>query len=391
MNAIELLGIIGSGETSTVQFKQKLDNEDSIAQEIIAMSNSKGGIILIGVEDKTGKISGLDYEQLRVYGNKLATIANDRVKPQVFVTTEVVSFESSKEEEKKVLIVYVPEGIAKPYKDNHGAIFVKQGADKRRLTDNNEQIRLLQQSGMLYVDEWIVPKTTQEDIDISKVKEYIKQIQKRKSADDFEVSDIQLNNLSIIEDSKLTLGGLLFFSKHPQKYRPLFCIKAVSYFGNSIGGTDYRDKENIEGTIPDMFEQTMKFMKGNLHHVQVEKNFNSQGVLEISKIALEELVLNALVHRDYSKNSPIRVMIFDDRLEIVSPGPLPNSLTIENIKLGQAVARNNLLVSYASKLLPYSGYGSGIIRAIEEQPNIEFYNDVQGEQFRVVIQRPEKK
>jgi len=84
-------------------------------------------------------------------------------------------------------------------------------------------------------------------------------------------------------------------------------------------------------------------------------------------------------------------MIFDDRLEIVSPGPLPNSLTIENIKLGQAVARNNLLVSYASKLLPYSGYGSGIIRAIEEQPNIEFYNDVQGEQFRVVIQRPEKK
>ncbi len=111
---------------------------------------------------------------------------------------------------------------------------------------------------------------------------------------------------------------------------------------------------------------------------------------EISKIALEELLQNALTHRDYTKNSPIRLFIFDNRVEIISPGALPNNLTIENIKLGNAVVRNNLVVSFSSKLMNYRGVGTGVARALKEQPNIEFENDVEGEQFKVVIPRPQK-
>jgi len=125
-----------------------------------------------------------------------------------------------------------------------------------------------------------------------------------------------------------------------------------------------------------MFEEAMSFFSSNLHAVQDGQNFNSTGKLEISQIALEELLQNALVHRDYSKNSPIRIMIFDNRIEIVSPGTLPNSLTIENIKMGNAVVRNNLLVSYCSKLMQYRGFGSGITRALEVQPDIEMINDM---------------
>ena len=94
-----------------------------------------------------------------------------------------------------------------------------------------------------------------------------------------------------------------------------------------------------------------------------------------------------MVHRDYSKNAPIRLMIYDNRVEIVSPGCLPNSLTVDNIKLGNAAVRNNLIVSYCSKLMNYKGFGSGIIRSINSQPNIEFINDVAGEQFSVIIPR----
>lgn len=108
---------------------------------------------------------------------------------------------------------------------------------------------------------------------------------------------------------------------------------------------------------------------------------------EISRIALEELLQNTLVHRDYSKNAPIRIMIFDNRIEIVSPGTLPNSLTVENIKMGNAVVRNNLFVSYCSKLMHYRGFGSGITRALEAQPDIKMINDVEGEQFKVIIPR----
>ena len=197
--------------------------------------------------------------------------------------------------------------------------------------------------------------------------------------------------MNIIKDGRITLGGLLFFAKHPQKYRPAFCVKAISFFGNSIGGTDYRSSKDIEGTIPEMFEETMSFFTSNLNHIQDGQNFNKVGKLEIAQTALEELLQNALVHRDYSKNSPVRVMIFDNRIEIVSPGALPNSLTIENLKMGNAVVRNNLLVTYCSKMMIYRGFGSGITRSFENQPNIELINDVDGEQFKVIIPRPEKK
>ncbi|NUM43015.1 MAG: putative DNA binding domain-containing protein, partial [Leptospiraceae bacterium] len=377
MNAIELLDIISAGETSKVQFKREIDNDDSIAAELIALSNSKGGIILFGVEDKKGTVLGLNYEQLQLYNNRIATIANEKIKPQIFLYTEVVSVPSGTAE-KKILVVEVSEGIAKPYKDKNGTIWIKQGSDKRRLIDNNEQVRLFQQSGILYLDEMVIPQTSIDDINLVKVEQYIKVIQKREADEKIEISEALLTNLNILKDARLTLGGLLFFAKNPQKYRPAFCIKAISFFGNSIGGTDYRSSQDIEGTIPEIFEDTMRFFKTNLYHIQAGQNFNSIGKLEVSQTALEELLQNALVHRDYSKNSPVRVMIFDDRIEIISPGTLPNSLTVENIKMGNAVVRNNLLVSYCSKLMNYRGFGSGVARALSQQPNIDLINDIEG-------------
>ncbi len=383
MNALELLEIIGSGETSKVQFKRTLDNQDSFAAEMIAMSNSKGGIILVGVEDKTGKIVGLDYTELQKIGNQVSTIANELVKPLIYITTEVVVLPT----EARVLVVHVSEGTNKPYKDNNGTIWIKQGADKRRMTDNNEIMRLFQQSGSLSYDEMIVRSTSITDIDEDKVREYLDKIT---DSDKVELNETVYKNLNILKDNSLSLGGLLFFAKEPQKYRPAFCIKAVSFVGNDLGGNYYRDSQDIVGTIPDMFNQAVSFFTRNLQYIQKDKNFNSVGDLEISKIALEELIQNALTHRDYTKNSPIRLFIFDNRVEIISPGALPNNLTIENIKMGNAVVRNNLVVSFSSKLMNYRGIGTGIVRSLKEQPDIEFFNDVEGEQFKVVIPRPQK-
>jgi len=389
MDAKELLDIIASGETSRVQFKEKIDNDNSIAAEIIAFSNSRGGVILIGVEDKEGRVVGLDYRQLQQYNNKLSTIATDRINPQVFLYTEVVTV-PSESGEKKVLVVDVAEGINKPYKDNTGVIWIKQGSDKRKLVENNELLRLFQQTGLLHVDEMIVPQTSIDDVKFDRVVEYLKAIKKNGNDDEITVTETLLNNLNILRDGHLTLGGLLFFAKDPQRYQSTFCIKAVSFFGNSIGGTEYRCSQDIKGAIPQMYEEAIRFFTTNLCHVQAGQNFNSVGVLEVSQIALEEIIQNALVHRDYTKNAPVRIMIFDNRIEITSPGSLPNELTIENIKLGNAAVRNNLIVSYAAKLIKYRGFGSGIVRALENQPNIELENDDEVKQFKVIIPRPPK-
>ena len=379
MEQEELRKIVSQGETSKVQFKQKLDNNDSIAAEMIAFANSKGGIILFGIEDKTGTVIGLDYAQLQETGNALANIANDFVKPQIFITTEVVELD-----EKCILVVSIEEGTAKPYKDRNGTIWVKQGSDKRKLTDNNEQIRLFQQNGLLFADELIVPGTSVEDIDTDRIKEYLEKI--GDSENDLPPEQLY-KNLNILNNGRLTLGGMLFFAKKPQKYRPVFCIKAVSFFGTDISGTDYRDSEDITGTIPQQFERGMSFLTRNLHHVQAGQNFNSTGILEVSRIALEELLQNALTHRDYSKNASINLLIFDDRIEITSPGSLPNSLTIENIKFGNAVVRNNLVVSFSSKIMKYRGLGSGIRRAIKEEPSLQLIDDKDGDRFIVKIPR----
>jgi predicted HTH transcriptional regulator len=389
MNSSDLLDIVKSGETGKVRFKRTFDNQEKVAAEIIAMSNAKGGMIIFGVEDKTGGIVGLDYADLQVTGNKIAAIATDLVKPQVYIMTEVVSV-GSEMGSKKVLIVYIDEGTAKPYKDNNGIIWMKQGADKRKLTDNNEIVRLFQQSGMIYVDEMIVNGTSTADINKDYVDDYVELIAQKRDEYKKISDDVLYQNLHIIKNNHLTLGGLLFFSKKPQKYKPVFCVKAVSFYGNSIGGLNYKDSRDMTGTIPRLFRESMLFFKENLRHEQRGQNFNSVGILEISEIALEELVQNALIHRDYTQNSPIRLMIFDNRVEIVSPGCLPNNLTVESIKFGSAVVRNNLLASYSSKLINYKGFGSGIIRALDEQPNIEFINDEAGNQFIVKIPREPK-
>ena len=385
MDIEEIRRIIACGETSRVQFKETFSNSDAIAAELVAFANAKGGMILFGIEDKSGEVIGLDFPTLRTLGNRVSNIATELVKPLIPVSIEVfaIPFEDG---DRRILAVQVEEGVAKPYKDRNGTIWLKQGCDKRKLTENAEQLRLFQQSGLLFIDEMTVPDTSFRDIEPKQVREYLSHV----GGDyDTEITPELCRNINIMKGERLTLGGLLFFGIRPQKYRPVFCVKAVAFYGNDITGNEYRDSEDITGVIPMMFDRMMSFLGRNLHHLQRGQNFNSLGILEISSIALEELCQNALTHRDYSKSSPIRLLIFDNRVEIISPGALPNSLTVENIKMGNAVARNPLVASFCARTMKYRGLGSGVLRALKEQPNIQLENDVDGEQFKVVIPRPD--
>jgi predicted HTH transcriptional regulator len=131
----------------------------------------------------------------------------------------------------------------------------------------------------------------------------------------------------------------------------------------------------------------MLYFKSSIKYMQNGQGFNSTGVPEISITAMEEVLQNALVHRDYFKNAPVRLLVFDNRIEIISPGRLPNSLTVEEIKYGNPVVRNNQIAMFASRTMPYSGLGSGLRRALKEQPDMELVNDVEGEQFIVRFPR----
>jgi predicted HTH transcriptional regulator len=132
----------------------------------------------------------------------------------------------------------------------------------------------------------------------------------------------------------------------------------------------------------------MAFINRNLKKVPSGKGFNSQAKWEIPYEVFEELIVNSLVHRDYFINSTIKVFLFSDRVEIISPGKLPNSLTIENIKSGISIPRNPILQTMAQHTLPCKGLGTGVMRALSVYPDIQFINEQGKEQFIAIIKRP---
>lgn len=181
----------------------------------------------------------------------------------------------------------------------------------------------------------------------------------------------------------------LLFAKAPQYALPAFIVKAVAFVGNEIEDERYIDSRDITGKLADVFQQTLGFISANTRAVQGDRGINSVGGSEVPRIVWEELVANALIHRDYFISAPVRVLVFADRVEIISPGHLPNNLTIENVKAGNSNMRNPILASFAAKLLPYRGLGSGLLRALRAWPDIELVDDRTGNLFKAIVSRPQ--
>lgn len=173
---------------------------------------------------------------------------------------------------------------------------------------------------------------------------------------------------------------------------PMMTAKCICFAGNSIGSKVFRDKVNdadMEGNLLHQYDTIMDFFTRNLHNVQVGDEFNSMGKLEIPYTSLVEFTVNSLVHRSLNMKAPVRIFIFDNRVEIHSPGALPNGLTIDDIKAGTSMPRNTFLFNNAIYLLPYTGVGSGITRALDEDVNVTFMNNDKAQEFVITVWREE--
>ncbi len=389
MEAIDLIELINRGEDSRTQFKlgQNVTNAKSLAGEMAAFANSKGGRILIGIDD-SGAIVGVSQGDIRRINQLISNTATDCVRPSINPETENISVGGS-----LLMVVTVPEGISKPYADNDGVFWVKSGSDKRRVTSREEVQRMLQSADLVHADEVPVDGTTTEDIDLAHFSSFFEKQYGEPLDNMLDKSGISLgqllNNLGLARKTALNLAGIMIFGRHPQRYRPAFVVKAVSFVGNDPAGNRYRDSQDIEGCLRDLYLGSMSFLTRNLRRLQDDKSFNTEGDLEVTPAALEELVVNMLLHRDYFISAPWRIMMFDNRIELISPGALPNNLTVENIRNGVSVIRNPLIASFATKgnELPYRGIGTGIRRALAAVPALELESEHERNLFTARIPR----
>ncbi len=380
METEELLAIIANGEDSRHQFKQNITRSESLVPELAAFSNSKGGLLLIGVTDD-GDIQGLTVDDMGRINQLVSNAAKD-VKPPIAVTTENIALPSG-----MVMVVDVPEGISKPYMDGNLHVWVKNSANKSKVSAREELLRMFQSSALVHADEIPVNASSVADVDQEFFDTFFEK-EYGERVEDQDVSRAQLlENMNLAKNGQLNICGTLLFASRPQIRLPVFIVKAVAFPGVDIEDEHYIDSQDINGKLSDVFQKVLGFVLANIRHVQNEQGFNSVGEPEIPRIVLEELIANALIHRDYFVSAPVKVLVFGDRIEIVSPGHLPNNLTIENIKMGNSNVRNPILSSFAPKVLPYRGLGSGIKRAFKAYSDIELIDDRDGNTFKVIIKR----
>ena len=405
----DILKQIKAGEVSGMQFKERILDKYDIACELVAFSNSHGGKLVVGIKDKTGETNALSYSEVQETTNLLSDIASENVVPSILIKIDTVEVEDG-----NLVIATVKEGLNKPYHDNKGIVWVKNGADKRKVFDNAELAEMMTDCGSFAPDEAGVRDATVNDLDATTIKQFLgnrfdRVLEKKGlTGDAFNEASLDmicsaiakghdcekiLRNLRFIRpDGTLTVAAMLLFGKYTQRWMPMMTAKCICFAGNSVGSKVFRDKVNdadMEGNMLHQYDTIMDFFTRNLHNVQVGDEFNSMGKLEIPYTSLVEFTVNSLVHRSLNMKAPVRIFIFDNRVEIHSPGALPNGLTIDDIKAGTSMPRNMFLFNNAIYLLPYTGVGSGITRALDEDVNVTFMNNDKAQEFVITVWREE--
>ena len=337
----ELIEKISLGEDTTIEFKRALPHRNSLADEIAAFANARGGVILIGVDDNR-EIVGIDRRELDTAEKTVVEICQDSIDPVLFIFTEKLRID-----DKNLLKIEVPRSLF-VHKTSNG-YFIRQGSSKREMP--TEQLaRLFQsrsQARIIAFDEQFVPNTNKDTL---KRDLYERFITEGATADD--VEDLLLKRRLLVKEdqqNRASVAGVLMCHDKPEDYLYNSFIQAVFYRGEHKDANYQIDAKDFKGPLDQQIIEAMKFVE-RYNAVAARKDIGRIDFPEYSMRAVFEAVVNAVVHRDYSKTgSKIRLFMFSDRLELYSPGALANTVTVDNLRYSQAT-RNELLARLLSEI-----------------------------------------
>ncbi len=330
MSSENLKQIFALGESSVVELKREDVHTDSLAKVIVAFSNFEGGDIWVGVEDN-GMVSGITHPRLE---EKIVQICRNNISPPVIPNIQLHIVEG-----KKILQVGIPKGTAKPYR-TQDKFYIRAGSLSVEPT-NEELVRLFQEGEQFHFEVKTVFGTSINDIDRIKLNVYLQEY--RKIEYNEEELPTLLQNLKILdEEYRLTIVGLIFFGKNIPHYLPQAGID-LALFGGEDKTSDILDRKTVTEDIPFNIQAAINFVKFNsrVQYYFPKDSIQRKEVADYEAFVVRELIANACQHRDWTiYGQQIRVYMFSDRMEVFSPGRLPNTMNLSNALSGVSYYRN---------------------------------------------------
>ena len=376
MNRMELLQLIANRENSRVELKRDDCHPDELATEISALLNLEGGVILLGVEDD-GAISGLTRSR-EAAEEWVMNIARQNLQPAIIPVWTCMEIEVGKD---VGVIELAADSPGKPYKARRGrawVTFIRAGSTSREAT-REEEGRLYQAARLVRYEIKPVPDTGLESLDMDRIENYYQDVLKRSlpARTDLENRRRLLLNSDLLVEAGAGVGasvaGLLLFGKNPNRRLPQAGVTAVAFPGlekeyNTV------DEERIRGPLTPrvsedgdvvergVIDRTVDFIKRNMGSVAYLDGGRRIHKKSFPLDAVREAVVNAVAHRDYAREgTDIEVSLYRDRFEVISPGRLPNGVTVEKMKEGVVrVARNELLKEILRDYRYIEHYGMGV-------------------------------
>jgi ATP-dependent DNA helicase RecG len=374
------------GEDSRTEFKSvvrggfRMSPQElkTLATEIVAFANARGGQVFIGIEDD-GTVTGVgDVKQADHLMLQVVQACQTHVQPAIWCPVTKVEIGGQ-----RLLVVDVPASSPdRPYRAGH--VFYIRDASQSREATRDELVRLLQ-SQNVYFDETPVDGSTLDDLDPDAIDVFLRAHYEpgataRRSH--------YLHALKCLDAGDVPTGaGILLFGREPQRWFPDARISAASFDGEQMSGT-FSDRREIEGRLLDQLDAAMTFLARRVPAPAKVEGWDRVD-LGIPEPVLREAVLNAVTHRDYRAASQVRVFVFRDRVEVFNPGLLLNHLTLDSIRLaGITQRRNPVIAALLARARKRESLGMGIPEMIEQMrkrglPEPEF--DLQGGHFRVVL------
>ena len=337
----ELLEKIILGEDSTIEFKREMPHRNSLADEVAAFANTQGGMILIGIDDNR-EIVGIELQKLDSVEKTVVEICNDSIEPTVPIFTEKLRID-----DKNLLKIEVPRSLF-VHKTSNG-YFTRQGSSKREMS--TEQLaRVLQsrsQARIIAFNEQFVPNTHKETLRVPLYERFITE-----DASEDDIEDLLLKRSLLVREGRETrasVAGILMCHDTPDDYLYNSFIQAVYYSGKEKDANYQIDAKDFRGPLDQQIVDAFKFVQKH-NQVSARKEIGRIDQPQYSMRAIFEAIVNAVVHRDYSKyGSKIRLFMFADRFELYSPGALANTVTIDKLRYSQAT-RNELLARLLSEI-----------------------------------------